>query len=97
MPEMRYGYGANEKQKKHINQKIMKTEAQLNSDILNVTMAISEKFPELSKYIIEMPVTIPDTDDPEINIKNLSDYKESLETLLKKYEKEHSSEKNKIF
>jgi hypothetical protein len=74
----------------------MKTEQELTNDILKITMMINEKFPELSKYITEMPVTIPDTDNPEINIKNLSDYKESLETLLKKYEKGHSSEKNKI-
>jgi hypothetical protein len=93
---MRYGYGTNEKQKKYIKLKIMKTEQGLTNDILKITMMINEKFPELSKYITEMPVTIPDTDNPEINIKNLSDYKESLETLLKKYEKDHSSEKNKI-
>ncbi len=69
----------------------MKTEEQLNSDILKVTMTISEKFPELSKYIGEMPVTIPDTVDPEINSKNLQDYHESLQGLLKKYTKNHES------
>ncbi len=67
---------------------------ELNNDILKITMRISEKFPELSKYISEMPVSIPDTDDPEITIKNLSEYKESLELLLKKYEKNHNSDKN---
>lgn len=66
---------------------------QLNNDILKITMKISENFPELSKYISEMPVSIPDTDDPEITIKNLSEYKESLELLLKKYEKNHSIKK----
>jgi hypothetical protein len=65
----------------------MKTEQELTNDILKITMMINEKFPELSKYITEMPVTIPDTDNPEINIENLLDYKESLEALLKKYEK----------
>jgi hypothetical protein len=69
----------------------MKTEQQLNRDILKVTMAISEKFPELSKYIGEMTVTIPDTVDPEISIKNLQDYHESLEGLLKKYTKNHEN------
>jgi hypothetical protein len=48
-------------------------------------MAIQEKFPELSKYIEEMPVTMPDTDDPEINIKNLNEYYNSLNALIKKY------------
>jgi hypothetical protein len=67
----------------------MKTEKELNSDILKVTMTIAEKFPELSKYIGEMPVTIPDTTDPEINNKNLQDYHDSLDGLLKKYTKNH--------
>ncbi|MFM9909072.1 MAG: hypothetical protein ACKVOW_06980 [Chitinophagaceae bacterium] len=70
---------------------------ELNNDILKITMRISEKFPELSKYISEMPVSIPDTDDPEITIKNLSEYKESLELLLKKYEKNHNSVSNNFF
>jgi hypothetical protein len=32
-----------------------------------------------------MPVTMPDTDDPEINIKNLNEYYNSLNALIKKY------------
>ena len=64
----------------------MKTEKELNSDILKLTMTIQDKFPELTKYIAEMPVTIPDTENPEINIKILKDYYNSLEALLKKYD-----------
>lgn len=63
----------------------MKTENELNKDILKTTMVIKEKYPELEKFIGEMPVTIPDTDDPEINNKSLTAYKESLEALVKKY------------
>ena len=37
----------------------MKTEAELNADILKVTMTIKDEYPELSKYISEMPVTVP--------------------------------------
>jgi hypothetical protein len=69
----------------------MVTEAQLNQDILNITLKINNEFPELSKYIAEMPVTIPDKENPEINIKNLKDYYNSLETLLKKYTNNHPS------
>ena len=69
----------------------MKTEKELNNDILKITLTIQEKFPELSKYIAEMPVTIPDIDNPEINIKNLKDYYDSLDNLLKKYATSHSS------
>ncbi len=68
----------------------MKTEKEINNDILKITMTIQEKFPELSKYIAEMPETIPDSDDPEINIKNLKSYYDSLEALLKKYATNHN-------
>ena len=61
----------------------------LNNDILNITMKIQDEFPELSKYITEMPVTIPNEEDPEINTKNLQDYYNSLDALLKKYTRTH--------
>lgn len=61
----------------------------LNNDIINMTMKIHDEFPELSKYMAEMPVTIPNEENPEINIKNLQDYYNSLETLLKKYTRSH--------
>ena len=67
----------------------MKNEKELNDDILKITMTIRDKFPELSKYINEMPETIPNVANPEMNIKTLSNYYESLEGLLKKYETIH--------
>lgn len=72
----------------------MKTAKDINTDILNTTMDIQEKFPELSKYITEMLVTIPDTVNPEITTKNLKDYNESLNSLVTKYSKNHTSNKN---
>ena len=63
----------------------MKTEKQLNSDILHVTLAIQKNFPELSRYIAEMPIKFSDEDGSEANIKRLSDYYDSLDTLLKNY------------
>ncbi len=74
----------------------MKTEEQWNKAILDITLKINEEFPELSKYISEMPVTIPDVEDPQINIKNLKEYYNSLETLLKKYTNNHRSENTNI-
>ena len=62
----------------------MKTEKELNEAILTKTLLIQEKFPELSKYIEEMPITIP-TNNPEINLKTLRDYYNSLENLMDKY------------
>jgi hypothetical protein len=69
----------------------MKTEKQLNTDILELTMEIKEKYPELSKYILEMPVTIPNEENPEMNCKSLQDYYDSLNIMLKDYIKNHNS------
>ena len=67
----------------------MKTEAQLNADILKITMMIRKKYPELSKYISEMPITIPNVESPEINTKILADYYNSLEAIMKNYAQNH--------
>ena len=69
----------------------MKTEKELNDDILKITMTIQEKFPELSKYISEMPETMPGPSSPEVTIKNLTDYYNSLDVLLKKHAANHSN------
>ena len=64
-------------------------EKDLNAKILKVTMIIKDKYPELSKYIEEMPETIPDKKNPEITLKNLRTYYESLNSMLNKYILEH--------
>lgn len=66
-----------------------KAEKDLNSKILQITMTISHQYPELTKYLDEMPVTIPNEKDPQITIKNLSSYYESLNSLLTNYILEH--------
>ena len=68
----------------------MKTENEISKDIIETTMGIEEKFPELSKYIDEMPVTIPNANKPEINEINLKDYQSSLDVLLNKYAANHN-------
>jgi hypothetical protein len=68
----------------------MKTEHELNADILKITMKIKENYPELSKYITEMPVTIPNEVSPEINSKTLSTYYDSLLELMRKYAQNHN-------
>ena len=65
----------------------MKTENELNKDIIKTTLAILAEFPELSKYITEMPVTIPNVANPKITASNLKDYSESLNALVTKYSK----------
>ncbi|CAH0997901.1 hypothetical protein EMA8858_04036 [Emticicia aquatica] len=69
----------------------MKTEKKLNADILKITMTIQENFPELSKYIVEMPISAPDIATPQINIKILEEYHDSLATLLKDYAVNHGN------
>jgi len=67
----------------------IETEKDLNSKILKITMMIKDQYPELSKYIEEMEVTIPDEKDPEITLKNLKTYYDSLNSMLNKYILEH--------
>ena len=64
-------------------------EKNLNSKILKITMTINDHYPELSKYLDEMPVTIPTEKNPEMTLKNLSQYYESLNSMLNKYSLEH--------
>jgi len=54
-------------------------------------MLIREKYPELSKYVSEMPITIPDVESPEINAKILTDYYDSLEAILENYAQNHTA------
>ncbi|MFC6875927.1 hypothetical protein ACFQZF_09090 [Flavobacterium myungsuense] len=69
----------------------MKTLNKLNTDILNITMTIRDKYPELLKYLDEIPVPISEEKNPKINSRILQDYYNSLEMLLKKYAPNHHS------
>lgn len=66
--------------------KTMNQSAQM---ILQTTMLIQLEYPELSKFLDEMPVTIPDMNKPEMSRKILSDYHESLIALLASYTCNH--------
>lgn len=69
----------------------MKTEIILIEKIMSITSLIKDKHPELMKFIDELPVTIPDENNPQLNLKALIEYYNSLTDLLKKYEIEHPS------
>ena len=69
---------------------IMKTEKELYAAILKITMKIKIQFPELAIYILEMPETIPNVENPKINCKVLQEYYDSLHILLKDYIDNHS-------
>ena len=68
---------------------MMKTENEINDDILKIITVIENKSPELSKYIAEMSINIPDNPTAEIKIKHLLSYYDSLAELLKKYTESH--------
>ncbi len=64
-------------------------EPDINDKIMKITMAIKDNYPELSKFLNEMPVTIPNETHPEVNQKNLEKYYESLVTIFRNYVAEH--------
>lgn len=66
-----------------------KREKDLNSKIMKITMVIKEQYPELLEFLNEMPVTIPAEKNPEITLKKLKTYYESLISVLAKYKLEH--------
>ena len=63
----------------------METEEELNAKIMELTMKIQDKHPELLEFLNELPVTIPNENNPQINRRILMDYIESLQKLLKDF------------
>jgi len=66
-------------------------EKEWNAKILEVIMTIKAQYPELSKYIEEMTVTIPDRKNPEVTLTNLKTYYKSLCAMLTKYKEDHQA------
>lgn len=69
----------------------MKTEAEINENILKLTMTIRNEYPELSKFLNEMPITVPAEQNPCITISVLQEYYDSLLAILWKYAPNHPS------
>jgi hypothetical protein len=65
----------------------MRTKIELEQSIIHITTKIHKEFPELVKYITEIPIHI--SAEAEGNIKNLEDYYSSLEEIISKYAKTH--------
>ena len=64
----------------------MKIEKEIETKIISITNKISQKHPELLKYLDEIPVTISDDNNPKMNTAVLQSYYESLCAILKKHE-----------
>lgn len=67
----------------------MDTLDEINAKIMKVTTAIRENYPELHKYLNEMPVTVPSDKDPHMDVQILTQYYESLVTVFRNYVAEH--------
>jgi len=68
----------------------MKTIQELELEITALTTKIISEFPELSKYIEEIPVI--ETENSGINRENLQAYHQSLKAILTKYATTHDGE-----
>ena len=64
---------------------MMKTKEEWNDKILNITLKIKEQYPELNKYLEEMPIIIPTEKFPIITSKILQNHYYSLTSLLNNY------------
>ena len=71
----------------------MQTIEEINQKILLKTLDIKTNYPELSKYIEEMPVTIPNLENPQITLQNLKEYYHSLNFLVTNYASTHIAKK----
>ena len=73
----------------------METEKELNVQIITIILRIQQEYPELCKYLNEMPITIPAVENPKINVEILKNYYESLLKLLTTYQLEQTEKRNK--
>ena len=65
----------------------MKTKLEWEEDIIELSTKINSEFPELAKYIDEIPLV--ETKSNDVNLKNLKEYYRSLQNILTRYSKTH--------
>ena len=68
----------------------MKTKIELTNEIMDITLKIERTFPELLKYIDEMPQRSTPPHSNAVDNVELNSYYNSLTTLFNKYAQEHS-------
>lgn len=61
------------------------------TEISQISREIEEKYPELQKYLEEIPETLSDENNEvgKMDEKALKEYLESLKSIVKKYKEEH--------
>jgi hypothetical protein len=65
---------------------VLKTESEWTQDVIGLLDTIHNKFPELSKFIEEMPVK---SSSKSMRLPSLEEYHDSLKNLLRQYEQSH--------
>lgn len=73
----------------------MKTKAELEKDIITITMRIHLEFPELSKFIAEIPENYSGVSTGELGSKRFKEYYSSLAHILSEYSKTHMKNNEK--
>ena len=68
----------------------MKNLQEILLDITRLTSNIETNYPELYRNLDENPMTIPVDNHPEIDVKIMQDYLESLKQLLKHHIENHN-------
>ena len=66
-----------------------KQEKEIDAKIFAIINKINSKYPELHKYINEIPTFERNIDTPDITLIQLNEYYESLCSILMKYGAEH--------
>ena len=74
----------------------MSSEQDVNASILKMNMFIQKYYPELMKYVGEMPITIPNEEKPAIGVQILNAYFSSLFVLVLDYTLTHTAKVNSI-
>lgn len=62
---------------------------EINQEITALTLKIEQEYPELYQYLNENPITIPNSENPDLNTKTFSDWLENLKELLQHYIENH--------
>lgn len=65
----------------------LESEKELNERIVQITNTILENYPELLPYLGEVPASIPNNQNAEMNQKVLKDYYDSLYQIVTNHEK----------
>ena len=69
----------------------MKIPQKILTEISQITREIEDKYPELQKYLDELPITLSDDDNKveKMDEKMLKENLENLKSIVKKYKKEY--------